>query len=229
MCYSFRLSRSWPSQDSKEMEPDQRVSSPSLPHPMIWKFCESLLSPSTCRNRFPERFRLPASRENNTWPPVRELVSLPFKKLKIKSLLEIYSTTWKQFWVTTTKPKKLAEFSCRSNLIWTHLNVNLFLFFYFLVKTQRHQLPSQVKPTLYTGGSNGKESACSAGDLGSIPGSGRSPGEGNGNPLQYPCLENSTDRGSGWATAHGVAKSQTQLSNLLFHICQKNILPAALI
>ena len=44
-------------------------------------------------------------------------------------------------------------------------------------------------------------------DVGSIPGSGRSPGEGNGNPLQYSCLENSTDRGAWWATVHGVAKS----------------------
>ena len=94
---------------------------------------------------------------------------------------------------------------------------------------QRHQLPSQVKPTLYTGGSNGKESACNAGDLGSIPGAGISPGEGNGNPLQYPCLENSMDRGSGWATAHRVTKSQTGLSNFHFHIHQKNILLAALI
>ena len=53
----------------------------------------------------------------------------------------------------------------------------------------------------------GKESACSAGDLGSIPGLERSPGEGNGNPLQYPCLENLRDRGAWWATVHGVAKS----------------------
>ena len=45
------------------------------------------------------------------------------------------------------------------------------------------------------GGSNGKESACNVGDLGSIPGSGRSPGEGNGNPLQYSCLVNPMDRG----------------------------------
>ena len=56
-------------------------------------------------------------------------------------------------------------------------------------------------------GSDGKVSACNAGDLGSIPGSGRSPGEGNGNPLQYPCLENSMDGGAWWATVHGVAKS----------------------
>ena len=74
---------------------------------------------------------------------------------------------------------------------------------------QRHQLPSQIKPTLYTGGSNGKESACNAGDLGPIPGAGRSTGEGNGNPLQYPCLENSMDRRVWWATVHEVAKNWT--------------------
>ena len=56
-------------------------------------------------------------------------------------------------------------------------------------------------------------SACNAGDPGSIPGSGRSPGEGNGNPLQYSCLENPMARGAWWATVHGVAKSQTRLSN----------------
>ena len=56
-------------------------------------------------------------------------------------------------------------------------------------------------------------SACNAGDLGSIPGSGRYPGEGNGNPLQYSCLENPMD-GEAWqATVHGVAKSRTQLSD----------------
>ena len=60
---------------------------------------------------------------------------------------------------------------------------------------------------------SGKESACSAGDSGLIPGSGRSPGEGSGNPLQYSCLENSTDRGAWWATVHGVAKSWTRLSD----------------
>ena len=52
----------------------------------------------------------------------------------------------------------------------------------------------------------GKESACNAGDLGSIPGSGRSPGEGNGNPLQYSCLENPMDKGAWRATVHGVAR-----------------------
>ena len=58
----------------------------------------------------------------------------------------------------------------------------------------------------FPGGSDGKESACNAEDTGLIPGSGISPGEGNGNPLQYSCLENSMDRGIWWATVHGVAR-----------------------
>ena len=59
--------------------------------------------------------------------------------------------------------------------------------------------------------SNGKESACEAGDQGSIPGLGSFPGEGNGNPLQYPCLENSMNRGAWQAMVSRVAKSQTRL------------------
>ena len=66
----------------------------------------------------------------------------------------------------------------------------------------------------FPGGSEVKASACNAGDLGSIPESGRSPGEGNGNPLQYSCLENPMDGGAWWATVHWVAKSQILLSNL---------------
>ena len=60
----------------------------------------------------------------------------------------------------------------------------------------------------FPGGSDCKDSAYNAGDPGSIPGSGRSPGEGNGNPLQYSCLENPVDGGAWLATVHGVAKSQ---------------------
>ena len=59
--------------------------------------------------------------------------------------------------------------------------------------------------------SNGKEHACNTGNLGSNPGSGRSSGEGNGNPLQYSCLENPMDRGACQVTVHGAADSQTQL------------------
>ena len=56
---------------------------------------------------------------------------------------------------------------------------------------------------------DGKESACNGGEPGSIPGSGRSPGEENGNPLQYSCLENSMERGAWWSLVHGVAESDT--------------------
>ena len=70
----------------------------------------------------------------------------------------------------------------------------------FYKDTSHTQLP---------GGSDGKESDGNAGELGSIPGSGRCPGEGNGNPLQYSCLEKPIDRGAWWATVHGVAKSWT--------------------
>ena len=68
----------------------------------------------------------------------------------------------------------------------------------------------------FPGGSEVKASACNAGDLGSIPGLGRPPGEGNGNPLQYSCLENPMDRGAWWATVHGVTKSWTQPSDFTF-------------
>ena len=66
---------------------------------------------------------------------------------------------------------------------------------------------------LFPGGSDGKGSAYNTGDPGSIPGSGRSPGEGNGNPLQYSSLENPMDGGAWLATVYGVAKSQTRLSD----------------
>ena len=65
----------------------------------------------------------------------------------------------------------------------------------------------------FPSGSDGKESACNAEDPGMMPGWGRSPGEGNGNPLQFSCLENSMDREDGQATVHGVTKSWIQLSH----------------
>ena len=79
----------------------------------------------------------------------------------------------------------------------------------------------------FPGGSEDKVSAYNVGDPGLIPGSGRSPGEGNGNPLQYSCLENPMDGGAWWATVHRVAKGRTWLSNftfislseLLFNLC----------
>ena len=65
----------------------------------------------------------------------------------------------------------------------------------------------------FPGVSDGKESSHNVGDLGLIPGLGRPPGGGHGNPFQYSCLENSMDRGAWRATVHEVAKSQTKLSN----------------
>ena len=69
----------------------------------------------------------------------------------------------------------------------------------------------QLSLEVFLGDLIGKESACNVGDLGSIPGLGRFPGEGNGNSLQYSCLENSMDRGTWWATVRGVTKSRTGL------------------
>ena len=74
-------------------------------------------------------------------------------------------------------------------------------------------ISAQIYNSCFPSGSEGKESAHNAADLDLIPGSGRSPGGGHGNPLQYSCLENSMDRGARQATVHGVTKSQTQLSN----------------
>ena len=79
----------------------------------------------------------------------------------------------------------------------------------------------------FPGGLDGKASVCNAGDQGLIPVLGRSPGEGNGNPLQYSCLESPMDRGAWWAAVHGVAKSRTRLSDftftLPFHAMEKEM------
>ena len=83
-------------------------------------------------------------------------------------------------------------------------------------------------PAGFPGGACGKESACQAGDMGSIPGSGRSPGVGDGNPLQSSCLENLMDRATWWATLHGVAKSQTRLrehTHIHTHTCPPPLHP----
>ena len=80
---------------------------------------------------------------------------------------------------------------------------------------------AQIYNSGFPSGSDGKESANNAGDLDLIPGSGRSPGGGHGNPLQYSCLEKSMDRGAWQDTVHGVTKSQTRLTELTeFHYHQ---------
>ena len=103
-----------------------------------------------------------------------------------------------------------------------NMNLNGRLFLYFRAKLAK--LVSQILYLLacfldmipglgFPGGSEVKASASNAGDPGSIPGSGRSPGEGNGNPLQYSCLQDPMGGGAWWATVHGVAKSWTRLSD----------------
>ena len=80
----------------------------------------------------------------------------------------------------------------------------------YLVIIYNRKEPEKVYINMgFPGGSDSQESACSAGDQGSMPGSGRSPGEGNGNLLQYSCLENSVDRGAWRATVHGASNSRT--------------------
>ena len=75
------------------------------------------------------------------------------------------------------------------------------------------------------GGSDGKAPVCNAGDPGSISGLGRSPGEGNGSPLQHSCLENPMDRGAWWATVHGVARSQTRLGASTYSLTVSSATP----
>ena len=85
---------------------------------------------------------------------------------------------------------------------------NFFMYVNFVIRAK-----GTVPVLGFPGGLDGKESACSAGNLGSIPGSRRSPGEGNGYPLQYSHLGNSIVRGAWWTTVHRVAENQTQLSD----------------
>ena len=76
--------------------------------------------------------------------------------------------------------------------------------FYFLKMLSLFLLDMHIELAGFPGGTSGKEPTCNGGGVGSVPGSGRSPGEGHGNPLQYSGLENPMDRGAWWATVHGV-------------------------
>ena len=114
-----------------------------------------------------------------------------------------------------------STFKCTSH--WALLNVLLITieqFFLYLIRKLRQcrVLHNMKHVGVFPGGSDGKTSARNAGGPGLIPGSGRSPGEGNGNPPQHSCLENSMDGGAWWATVHGVAKSQKRLSDFTKHV-----------
>jgi len=99
---------------------------------------------------------------------------------------------------------------------WTHTHTHN-LSFVINIKPQSYWIRAY-----FPGGSDCEESACNAGDANLIPGWGRSPGEGNSNPLQYSCLENSIDRGAWWATVHRVTKRWTQLND--FHFSDLNLI-----
>jgi len=105
----------------------------------------------------------------------------------------------------------------KSRILWKYLHYKRENRLYFSWQNLKYTKNREKKNRgSFPGGSEVKASACNVGDMGSIPGLGRSPGEGNGNPLQYSCLENPMDGGAWWATVHGVAKSQTRLSNFTF-------------
>ena len=110
------------------------------------------------------------------------------------------------------------------NCFHTHKTLSAF----FIVLTFAQMIKKKKKKQNFQclgflGGSEVKASASNAGDLGSVPGSGRSPGEGNDNPLQYSCLENPMDGGALQATIHGVAKSQTRLTSLSLFQCSAQL------
>ena len=90
----------------------------------------------------------------------------------------------------------------------------------FWIRKRRSLVTFLKKKNGLPDGSDGKQVTCNAADLGLIPGLGRSPGEGNGYPLQYSCLENPMDREAQQAKVHGIAKSRTRLSD--FHIKERN-------
>ena len=107
-----------------------------------------------------------------------------------------------------------------SNIPLPHTLVHNHILLYLIPKYSQISLSFLPLPYLsgFPGGTDGKESACKAGDLGLIPGSGRFSGEGNRDPLQYSCLENSMDSRAWWVTVHGVTKRWTQWSNFPYFL-----------
>ena len=117
-----------------------------------------------------------------------------------RAALFTIAKTWKQ-------PKCLStdHWFKKTSYIYTHTHIYIAI----LVTKKKDKHHVSLTYRIFPGGSDDKESACIAGDLSSIPGLGRSPGEGNNYPLQYSGLENSMGRGAWQAAVHGVAKSQT--------------------
>ena len=159
-----------------------------------------------------------------SWPQPVPLFSFNNFVLTAPSLCLCFSPDIRPFYPTTNWTFQLRYVWCRclnyslSKAELFILSIHLLLLsslFESIVPTNTQSFRSEY---VVIRSSVGKESACSAGGLGSIPGLGRFPREGNGNPLQYSYLENSTDGGASWATVHGVAKSRTRLSDFTFNM-----------
>ena len=114
-------------------------------------------------------------------------------------------------------PESLAISPHESAMHLPHRHVDAWPLYFFALLLTNPLWPSLLLWQIPCG-SAGKESACNVGDLGSILGLGRSPRQGKGHPLQYSCLENPTDREAWWTRVHGVAKSQTRLSDFTFFL-----------
>ena len=132
------------------------------------------------------------------WPPNSLLWLLLNHTLWLSSHIMVGLFQWRAPCFPLISSQILVSFGDWSWLIFVFSNPNLSLGTLILS---------------FKGGSEVKASACNAGDRGSIPGLGRSPGEGKGKPLQCSCLENPMDGGAWWATVHRVAKSRTRLSD----------------
>ena len=139
-----------------------------------------------------------------------------------QALLSWYMNPYEKCCLSLTKELELLavgrKVGTSSKLLWLNDENSIFWFWngQRLSGDQATKRPGMCKYNLsdvFPGGSDSKASACNAGDPGLIPGSGRSPGEGNDTPLQYSCLENPMDGGAWWATVHRVTKNWTQLSN----------------
>ena len=159
---------------------------------------------------------------------IQEWVAIPFSRgssqcrnwTQFSCIVSRFLTIWatrEALHVTGGTVKDVHAFVCTSLAAqWQriHLQCRRLRFDSWVRKIpwRRGRLPTPVFSS-FPGGSDGKESACNVGDWGSIPGLGRSPGEGNGNPLLYSWLENSTDREAWQATVHGVTNSQTGQSH----------------
>ena len=151
----------------------------------------------------------------------RETLIFPPKYYLIKKLSKLY--IYGRKFITYCKANKVLNTFCDSI---TQRKQSLMIFL-ISVCVDIHTVPCCLSTALgFPGGSEVKASVCHVGDLGQIPGLGRFPGEGHGNPLQYSCLENPMDRGAWRATVHWVAKSWKQLSDFTFHSIPLHPLPA---